>query len=85
MNIITWLYLITAGQFIHGKVITINNSGNSSTLCCTSGACECNSLYIALSSIESNTIINITSQAVFLNIPVLIRPGNFIKKQHYNY
>ena len=77
--IITWFCLITAGQYIHGKVITINNSGNSSTSCCTNGACQCNSLYTALSSIESNTIVNITSQAVFLNIPVIIRPGNFIK------
>ena len=77
--IITWLCLITAGQYTHGKVISISNSGNGSTLCCTNGACQCNSLYTALSSIESNTTINITSQAVFLNTPVFIRPGNLIK------
>ena len=77
--IITWFCLITAGQYIHGKVISISNSGNGSTLCCTNGACQCNSLFTALSSIESNTTINITSQAVFLNIPVMIQPGNFIK------
>ena len=77
--IITWFCLITAGQYIHGKVITINNNGNSSTVCCTNRACQCNSLYTALLSIESNTIVNITSQAVFLNIPVIIRSGNFIR------
>ena len=80
MNIIIiWFCLITAGQYTHGKVITINNDGDSSTLCCTNGPCECNSFSSALSSIESNTIINITSQAVFLNIPVRMTPGKVIK------
>ena len=77
--IITWFCLIMAGQYIHGKVITINNNGNGSTVCCINGACQCNSLYTALLSIESNTIVNITSQVIFLNISVWITPGNFIR------
>ena len=73
MNIIIiWLCLIMVGQYIHSKVITVNNSGSNSTLCCTSGTCVCDSLYDALSSIESNTIINITSQTIFLDIHVRI-------------
>ena len=76
MNIIIiciWLFSIAMTQCIHGKVITINNSGSNSSLCCMDGICACNSLPNALSSIESNTVINITSQVVTLNIDVVMR------------
>ena len=75
MNIIIiWFCLILAGKYVHSKVITVNNSGTNSTLCCTNGACICESLYNALSSIENNTIVNITSQTIFLDTHV---PINF--------
>ena len=74
MNIIIiWLCSITITQCIHGKVITVDNSGSNYSVCCTNGTCVCNSLYNALSSIESNTVINITSLNVTLNTDVKIR------------
>ena len=73
MNIIIiWLYFIAITQCIHGKVITVDNSGSNSSLCCTNGSCSCNSLYNALSSIESNTSIKITSLNVTLNTDVIM-------------
>ena len=61
-----WLYLVTVGQCIriHSKVITVNNNGNISPLCCTTDLCICASLPQALSFITNNTIINITSQII---------------------
>ena len=74
MNIIIiWLCFIAITQCIHGKVITVDNSGNNSSLCCTNGSCSCNSLYNALSSIKSKTVIKITSLNVTLNTYVTMR------------
>ena len=68
MNIfIIWFCLVTIGQCIHSKVITVNNNGNISHLCCTSELCICASLPQALLSIRNNTVINITSQAIPLH------------------
>ena len=55
-----------------GKVVTINNSGANSPSCCSNGICVCSSLYEALSSIENNTVVNITLPAVPLNRSVSI-------------
>ena len=61
--IIIW---ICFSQQVHGKVITVNNSGSNSTTCCMNGTCLCNSLYDALSFIENNTMLSITSEFVSL-------------------
>ena len=55
------------GQRIHSKMITVNNNGSISHLCCTSELCTCASLPQVLLSIENNTVINITSQAIPLH------------------
>ena len=53
---------------VHSKVITINsNHGSDNTECCVKGKCVCSSLSTALLKIDSNTIINITSESVALN------------------
>ena len=68
MNIIiVWLCLVTIGQHIHSKAITVNNNGNISHLCCISELCICASLSQALLSLENNTVINITLQAIPLH------------------
>ena len=74
MIIVKWLCLIMISQYIQARVITIDNNGTLSLPCCRDGLCACNSLYFALSFMESNTIINITSPAVSLN---------FIAKMNY--
>ena len=63
---IMMLYLITlTSQHVHSTVITINTtSGRNTTTCCIYGECDCSSLSTALSNMNSNTIINITSQSV---------------------
>ena len=73
-----WFYLVTVGECIriHSKVITVNNNGNISPLCCTTDLCICASLPQALSSITNNTIINITSQIIPLHGLVLISGSN---------
>ena len=58
--------MIIAGQHIHGKVIMVNGSGCISAACFTNELYICGSLCQALSSNESNTVINITSQAISL-------------------
>ena len=52
----------------HNKVITINsNDGRDNTKCCVKGKCLCSSLSTTLLNIDSNNIINITSESVALN------------------
>lgn len=64
---ITWMLLTTISlQCVLSKVITINNSGNNSIVCCVDATCYCNSLSTALTSIKSNTAINITSETVLM-------------------
>ena len=68
MNFVTSLCLMLAVcHCICGKVITINNNGNDSSLCCKDGMCECSSLYNATLLMGNNTVINITSQTVLLD------------------
>ena len=59
--------MITICHCICGKVITINNNGDDSDLCCRDGICECSSLYNAASLMGNNTVINITSQTVLVD------------------
>ena len=75
-NIIVWLCLVTIGQQVYGKVITVNKNGNDSSLCCQSDACACSSLSKALLCTENNTVINITSQNISLTTSVSIGSGN---------
>ena len=65
---ITWILLTTIGMqcVVLGKTITINNSGNSSAICCADASCPCSSLSTALTSLKSNTEITITSEIVLL-------------------
>jgi len=70
------LCVITASQHVESKVITINNQGNSTTLCCVDGSCPCSSLSFALEKLNNNTIINITSESVTLNTTTPKGSGN---------
>ena len=61
---------------VHSKVIIVNsNNGNDNTECCVNGECACSSLSTALLNIDNNTIINITSQSVALNITTTMGLG----------
>ena len=80
----TMLYVIMISQQVHGKVITVNNNGTISSLCCRDGICVCNSLYMALTFTNNNTVINITSPAVSLNNIVLIGFDNGVAKNLNN-
>ena len=62
-TIILW---ICFSQLVHGKVIIVNSNSSNSSICCMNGTCLCNTLYDAISSIENNTIVNITSPYVVL-------------------
>ena len=62
-----WMFFVTIMQHVESKLITVNNNGNNSNACCTDGTCLCSSLYDASQSIESNTIIIITSKFVPLD------------------
>jgi len=70
------LWMITASQHADSKVVTINNHGRNSTVCCLDGLCPCSSLFFALENIMNHTIINITSQSVTLNTTIRIGLGN---------
>ena len=59
--------MIVISHCISGKVITINNNGDDSDLCCRDGLCECSSLYNAATLMGNNTVISITSQTVVLD------------------
>jgi len=56
-------------------MITVNNSGKNTTECCVEARCSCSSLYGALHSITSDTIVNITSESVLLEDNVYIGVG----------
>lgn len=60
------IFWVCFSQHVNSNVIIINNSGTNATSCCKNGTCLCNSLYTALMFIESNTIINITSESILL-------------------
>ena len=57
---------------VFSKMITINNSGNSSAMCCVNASCHCNSLSTALTSLKSNTTINMMSETVLLEESVYV-------------
>ena len=79
MNVIIiyiWLCLIAVGQYTHCKVITVNNNGSISPTCCTNELCVCGSLSQALLFTGSDTVINITSQAIPLHSFVQMTPRN---------
>ena len=64
LGAIVWIYILTVSQC---KVITINNEGNDTTECCTSGLCNCSSFANALNQLKDDTIVNITSQVITLD------------------
>ena len=71
-----WLCVIMVTHHVHATVVTINNNGADSSSCCIDGNCACSSLYTALSSINTNTVINITSSSVSLHKHVYFGSGN---------
>ena len=63
-----WIILITTSQQAKGdKMITINNSGKASKMCCYEGKCPCSSLQMALQNVSDSVIVNITSEVVNLD------------------
>ena len=77
LRVLITLMIAFTSQHGQSKVITVNtNEGNESTECCVKGICVCSSLSIALQKMESNTIVNITSEAITLNDNIEIGSGN---------
>ena len=58
-----WICSLSISQ---SKVITVDNTGENRTHCCVKGKCPCGSFLNALQHLESDTLINITSQSVSL-------------------
>ena len=54
-------------------IVTVNTNGISSILFCVFGVCACNLFFKALGFIQSNTVINIISPVVSLDIFVHIQ------------
>ena len=75
LAVIVWICSLTVSQCIV-TTITINNEGNNSTDCCRSGACPCSNLTDALEHLESNTVVNITSQQVTLDGHAVMSSNN---------
>ena len=59
MIAVMWLSLAT--QAVYGTVITINSNGSNTTDCCVKGTCQCGRLSSAVYNLQSNMVINITS------------------------
>ena len=70
-----WMCL-HASEVAYAKVITINNNGSGNYNCCVEGLCMCNSIYSALDTIKSNTMINITSKVISLSEITYMGAGN---------
>ena len=77
-SVLITLMITFTSQHVQSKVITVNtNEGSESTKCCVQGDCLCSSLSFALNKMEgSNTIVNITSEAIALNDNIEIGSGN---------
>ena len=69
-SIFIWLCLITVSQLVHGIEIVVDSNGYSLLSCCGFGLCTCSSFYNALSHFQTNTVINILSPKVSLDVPV---------------
>jgi len=72
LSITVWIII----EMVCGKVITINNNGRNITECCEKGMCLCSSINAALSSINNNTVVTITSKMVPLTVRTLMGSGN---------
>ena len=70
-----WVWLVVS-EMIYAKIVTIHNNGENATECCAVGMCFCNSIHSALSLIESNTVINISSEIVMLLVKTIMGSGN---------
>ena len=75
-NMLIILMITLISQHVHSKVITINTGGSDNSECCAEGECLCSSLSTALQDMDSNTIINITSEAFTLKDNILIGSGS---------
>ena len=64
LAICCWIFTFT---FCQGKYVEVNNEVNDSIDCCLMGTYLCGSLFEALSCIEDNSMINITSSLVTLH------------------
>ena len=77
LSVLITLMITFTNQHVQGKVITVNsNKGRESTECCVEGKCVCSSLTLALQNMDSNTIVNITSEAFSLKDDIMIGSGN---------
>ena len=71
------LMITIMSQHVCSKVIIVNaDDGRENTRCCVEGKCPCSSLSMALKMMDSNTIINITSEAFTLNDNIKIGSGS---------
>ena len=75
LAICCWIFTFT---FCQGKYVEVNNEVNDSIDCCIIGTHLCGSLYKALSCIEDNSVINITSSLVTLHNAAHMRSRNNI-------
>ena len=76
-SVLVILIITFTSQNVQSTVITVNTSGGSeSVICCIEGKCPCSSLSAALQHVESNTIINITSEEIELEGDTEIGSGN---------
>ena len=64
LSICCWICVFTLCQ---GKYVEVNNEGNDCNDCYTAETCLCRSLFKALSCVEDDTVINITSSLVTLH------------------
>ena len=61
------LVYLVQGQLECDRVITVNSAADNDTQGCINGDYPCSSLYYALSNIQSNDCVNITSDSVSLS------------------
>ena len=77
LSVLITLIITLTRQHVQGKVVTVNsNEGRESNRCCIEGSCVCSSLTLALQNMDSNTIVNITSEAFSLKDDIMIGSDN---------
>ena len=67
MIVIAVMWLSLATHAVYGTVITINSNGSNATDCCVNGTCLCSHLSSTVYHLQSNMVINITSNTTLYN------------------
>ena len=75
LAICCWIFTFT---FCQGKYVEVNNEVNDSINCCIMETYLCGSLFKALTCIENNSVINITSSLVTLHDAAYMESRNNI-------